>query len=213
MEKSIIDLALALNILRELEERAPETLTRLLETGDDNKKLFIHYRYLFEHGLIEAGVRGRKGGWTIAKARITAKGIDILRADGGFSARTGALIALRREELLELLEALLRAWDIPEARRGALRRALDVASAKTVKGAWGGEECGMEHGKAAVIGTKIVTGIGGGTDKILSVTRDAAPPLPGFAIPGQPRPLEPPAVHKMFDMLQRALAANGGVPA
>ncbi len=133
MENSIIDLAFAFDILRELEIRAPEPFSRLLEAGDDDKKLFVHYRYLLEHGLIEAGVRRRPGGWTITKARITAKGIDILRADGGLSARTGALIALRREELLDLMEALLRAWDVPEGRRGVLRRALDVASAEAVK--------------------------------------------------------------------------------
>lgn len=133
MENSIIDLAFAFDILRELEIRAPEPFSRLLKASDDDKKLFVHYRYLLEHGLIEAGVRRRPGGWTIADARITAKGIDILRADGGFSVHTGALIALRREELLDLIEALLRARDVSEEGRGVLRRALDIASAETVK--------------------------------------------------------------------------------
>ena len=89
--------------------------------------------YLREQGLIDMDVQKILGGRSIGGIKITARGIDFLRSDGGLSALAAPVIRIAPENLIAIIDAALAARGVSAVRRGAVQKALGVAKAETVK--------------------------------------------------------------------------------
>ncbi|MDR1946620.1 MAG: hypothetical protein LBQ51_05580 [Desulfovibrio sp.] len=79
-------------------------------SNGDEKKLLEHMLYLEEHGLIRSGVvRSADGNHMVNTGvmNITAKGRDVLAADGGLSAVLNTVTIKIHEDSLERIERFL----------------------------------------------------------------------------------------------------------
>lgn len=132
----IVDYKLFRNILTTLADSYPDRLRMsqipsLVIYGVKNAGRPLCY--LREQGLIDMDVQKILGGRSIGGIKITAKGIDFLRSDGGLSALAAPVIRIAPENLIAIIDAALAARGVSAVRRGAVQKALGVAKAETVK--------------------------------------------------------------------------------
>lgn len=132
----IVDYKLFRNILTTLADSYPDRLRMsqipsLVIYGVKNAGRPLCY--LREQGLIDMDVQKILGGRSIGGIKITARGIDFLRSDGGLSALAAPVIRIAPENLIAIIDAALAARGVSAVRRGAVQKALGVAKAETVK--------------------------------------------------------------------------------
>lgn len=132
----IVDYKLFRNILTTLADSYPDRLRMsqipsLVIYGVKNAGRPLCY--LREQGLIDMDVQKILGGKSIGGIKITARGIDFLRSDGGLSALAAPVIRIAPENLIAIIDAALAARGVSAVRRGAVQKALGVAKAETVK--------------------------------------------------------------------------------
>ena len=133
----IVDYELFRNILTTLADTYPDRLRMsqipsLVTYGVKNAGRPLCY--LREQGLIDMDVQKFLGGsMSIGGIKITARGIDFLRSDGGLSALAAPAIRIAPENLIAIIDAALAARGVSAVRRGAVQKALGVAKAETVK--------------------------------------------------------------------------------
>lgn len=93
--------------------------------------------YLDEHGLIELNARTSNDGSQTIKAfnaRMTAKGCDFLRGDGGLSAILGVVtIKIHDDTIKSMIEAKILNADLPPAEKRKWIDALRTLPAETTK--------------------------------------------------------------------------------
>lgn len=86
--------------------------------NDPTGEVARNLHYLDEHGMIAAHLETYvedPSQYGMARARITAAGIDFMRADGGLSAILGTVtVKLHEDTLRQLLEAQVQRMSIPD---------------------------------------------------------------------------------------------------
>lgn len=147
MTQTKIDRNLQLEILQHLEKQHPQEcdLDRSLIGVDDNGAfkeigedkewaLASNIVYLGEHGLLDANVKPRFGGFQLGKATITAKGQDFLADDGGLSAILNTVtIRLEADQLRAILESKINHADLPPAKKTEILETLRALPSEAVK--------------------------------------------------------------------------------
>jgi hypothetical protein len=91
--------------------------------------------YLEQHGLIEAGISmGLDGHFSIFGSKITAKGLDFIQDDGGYSAILGTVtIKIHEESLKELIALRISEAHLESADKKKWTDALRALPADSIK--------------------------------------------------------------------------------
>jgi len=123
-------------ILEVLYESYPENVGTdelVAQTGLDEADIAISCIYLDEHELVAAEISqtlDSSMAESVVWAKITARGIDFIRDDGGLSAILGVVtVKLHEETIRDLLLGGVAASPAPEAEKSALREAIKKAPA------------------------------------------------------------------------------------
>jgi hypothetical protein len=102
---------------------------------DDFEKiasLVYNASYLKEHGLIELSLVSR-GEYLPHQAQITHLGLDFIQDDGGLSAILNTVtVKFDAENLRDMIDQGLLQANIPEEKKGAIRKALKQLPAKAL---------------------------------------------------------------------------------
>lgn len=150
-----LDRKFQLQVLEKLRSDYPELVDTTSFPGYGCETIRANLFYLEEHELLTAGAARRDllGALPdIFEAKITAKGLDFLEADGGLDAilRT-VTVKFDPDQLREILAAKLGQLDIPPEKKGPLQEKFrtmpaDVLQAMVIKLA----EKGLEHAPDAL---------------------------------------------------------------
>lgn len=122
------DRALQREFLQHLYDLSPDTpsnqsLHEFAEKFGSMNNLVANLQYLLGHNLIETGFHSYIGGdveINSYKTRITSKGIDFLRDDGGLSAILNIQTIKIHADTLSQLEEIISASNIPEDEKKGL---------------------------------------------------------------------------------------------
>lgn len=140
VSESIIDFALVRAILERLQQVYPESDKEIWTMEPNPKKCIQHLQYMQESGLIQAGIqRGMPNPVTgearyfVSDTRITTRGIDFLRPDGGVTALSGPVVRIAPDSLVALVDTVLAERQVPAEERGAVAKALSIAAPEAIK--------------------------------------------------------------------------------
>ncbi|MFM9487891.1 hypothetical protein [Pseudomonas monachiensis] len=126
--------ALQKEMLEHLRDCYPGSSEEVMQLGDP-KYCAGNLYYLRELGLVTLiDSEFVDGSRAIHCATITAKGIDFIEDDGGVSAILGTVtVKLHEDTIRQLVEAKLKAADIPEEQKSSILKALREAPGETTK--------------------------------------------------------------------------------
>lgn len=121
-------------MLEELDAIYPDRKSCLYKMGNaDQKKHYANFFYLKEHGLVD-GKESRMSGQISYSMRLTGKGIDFLKEDGGLSAILGVVtVKFHQDTIKELIELKIEESDLPQTEKKRMidgLRSLPVDSIK-----------------------------------------------------------------------------------
>lgn len=130
----MVDYDLIRRMLERLQDAYPDKVDGLYRMESDEDKAVRHIAYMFEHGLIDVNPFSKnKRGYNIGRARITAKGIDFLRPDGGLSALAAPTIRIAPESLISAIDAALVDRNVPAGDRSLIQKTLGIAGPEGIK--------------------------------------------------------------------------------
>lgn len=129
-----VDRALQLKYLEQLAEAYPETVN-VQNWSDDKAVRSSNLLYLEEHHLVvNSTSKGLSFGPEVIMSKITARGIDFLRDDGGLTAVLGVVtVRLEAESIRALIADRLDAEDVQPEQRSRLKKALETMSTEALK--------------------------------------------------------------------------------
>lgn len=141
-----IDRKIQLEILQKLAESYPDGLQPMkhfLPSIEDEVTLISNTTYLAEHGLVQSGFSHRKAiglkpkdSWIeLTETKISAKGIDFLREDGGLSAILGVVtVKLDASSIKALvLNQIDQAKDVSHEEQSRLKSLVLSAGDQTIR--------------------------------------------------------------------------------
>ena len=132
----LMDRELQRQLLAGLAAAYPATVDPMeLGLNSDDPRWTFNAMYLAEHDLVDAQVvRDLTAGDVIARARITAKGLDFLQDDGGLGAILNTVtVRFEAETLRALIEQKVAASTLPEEQKSKLIRWAKSAGNEALK--------------------------------------------------------------------------------
>jgi len=129
----MVDYDLIRRMLERLQDAYPDKVDGLYRMEPDEDKAVQHIAYMLEHGLIDVALSKNKRGYNIGRARITAKGIDFLRPDGGLSALAAPTIRIAPESLISAIDAALADRNVSADERNLIQKVLGIAGPEGIK--------------------------------------------------------------------------------
>ncbi|CAN7418941.1 hypothetical protein LJR232_002569 [Aquipseudomonas alcaligenes] len=124
-------------LLERLNDANPNAVgsSELMDLIDDMKQLTACCLYLHEHGLVRATITDYlSGGSELASVKITARGTDFIRKDGGLSAILGVVTINFHEEVIRhLVEDRILQAGLPEIEKHGVLEALKRAPGDSIK--------------------------------------------------------------------------------
>lgn len=120
-------------------EMSPETQEWFIRDLK-SEKYITNAQYLIEHGLLSSGVKvttdinGAPAMISVSLPKITAKGVDFIRDDGGLSAILSVqTVKLHEDTLKELLSIALQQAKLPEQEKESIKEAVKQLPAEGLK--------------------------------------------------------------------------------
>jgi len=101
---------------------------------NEERALYANLIYLHEHGLIEAEAITALQELTVTTARLTMRGVDFLKDDGGLSAILDVqTIRLHADTLRELLQQKIDQSDLSPEEKSTFKKHVETASHEVVR--------------------------------------------------------------------------------
>lgn len=107
----------------------------LRSEGATDEAICVNLQYLGDNGLCEPGlVRSIDGRWSWGGSKITTRGIDFLRDDGGLTAQLGIVtVRLEADTIKALVSMAIDQAEAPVEKKSLLKHAIQTLPAEGLK--------------------------------------------------------------------------------